>query len=347
MTPLSSPWPPGFARVPDEAWVRRPPEGLALKYDTVQDHGWYRNLDPTVDQLADALQPGAVLLDYSGGTGILAGRLLEELPERGFGILIVDSSAKFLRVAIEKLGGHERVAFRLIRYLKEERRLQTVQEVVGPELLERGVEAVVSTNAIHLYYDLEDTLRSWHDLLRPGARAFVQSGNIGVADLPPGTWIIDETVEAIHRAAVEIVRDADTFAAYRPVLDDPGSMAAYEELRQKFFLPVRPLEHYLDALAAAGFRIVEVTQVPVEAHVDQWYEFLAAYHEGILGWVGGSQRVEGDEPAPEAVAHRLRLLREATERAFEGRPSFRAVWTYVVAERPRGRSSTGRAWSGA
>ncbi|HUH14341.1 MAG TPA: class I SAM-dependent methyltransferase, partial [Gaiellaceae bacterium] len=243
--PLASPWPPGFARVPDEDWVREPPETLALKYDTVQDHGWYRNLDRTVADLREDLRAGDILLDYSGGTGILAGRLLEEVPERGFGILIVDASAKFLRVALEKLGGHERVAFRLIRYLKAERRLETVQEVVGRELVERGVDAVASTNAIHLYYDLEDTLRSWHDLLRPGRRAFVQSGNIGVAELPEDAWIIDETVEAIHAAAVALVRESDEWAAYRGVLDDERRTAAYDGVRRKLFLPVRPLDHYL------------------------------------------------------------------------------------------------------
>lgn len=332
--PLSSPWPPGFARIPDDDWVHRPPETLALKYDTVQDHGWYRNLDRTVAELAAALRPGDVLLDYSGGTGILAGRLLEEVPVRGFGILVVDASAKFLRVALEKLGGHERVAFRLIRYLKEERRLQTVQEVLGPELLGRGVDAIVSTNAIHLYYDLEDTLRSWHDVLRPGCRTFVQSGNIGVAELPSGAWIIDETVEAIHRTAVALVRRSDEYAAYRPPLDDAERLAAYDALRRKVFLPVHRLEHYLDALERAGLRILEVAQVPIEAHVDQWYEFLSAYHEGVLGWIGGAARVEGEEPSPAAVADRLRLLREATSEAFAGSSSFTAIWTYVTAERP-------------
>jgi SAM-dependent methyltransferase len=331
--PLSSPWPPGFVRVPDEEWAHGPPDALALTYDTVQDHGWYRNLDRTVADLATELRAGDILLDYSGGTGILASRLLEEVPERGFGILIVDASAKFLRVALDKLAGHERVAFRLIRYLKEERRLQLVQEVVEPDFLERGVDAVASTNAIHLYYDLDDTLRSWHDLLRPGRKAFVQSGNIGVADLPEGAWIIDETVEAIHRAALELVAGSDAYAAYRPALDDAERMAAYDELRRRFFLPVRPLEHYLEALGRAGFRILEVAQLPIEAHVDQWHEFLAAYHEGVLGWVGGSARLEGQEPSEVAVADRLRLLREATTRAFGGRASFRAVWTYLTAER--------------
>jgi SAM-dependent methyltransferase len=327
------PWPDGFARIPDEDWIDRPLESLALKYDSVQDHGWYRNLDRTVGDLAAFLRLGDILLDYSGGTGILASRLIEELSERSFGILIVDSSPKFLRVALDKLGAHERVAFRLIRYLKDERRLQLVQEVVGPALVERGVDAVVSTNAIHLYYDLADTLRSWHELLRPGGRAFVQSGNIGVSDLPADVWIIDETVEAIGRAAVDLVRESDAWDAYRPSLHDRDRMAAYDALRRKFFLPVRPLEHYLAALTDAGFRIVDVARIPVEAHVDQWYEFLGTYHEGVLGWVGGSERVDGARPTEAAVDDRLRLLRAAMARVFEGRPSFRALWTYVSAER--------------
>jgi ubiquinone/menaquinone biosynthesis C-methylase UbiE len=331
--PLSSPWPAGFIRIPDEEWVDQPPATLALKYDTVQAHGWYRNLDRTVEDLARELSSGDVLLDYSGGTGILASRLLEELPERGFGIVIVDSSPKFLRLALEKLGARERVAFRLIRYLQAERRLELVQEVLGPELVDRRVDAIASTNAIHLYYDLDETLRSWRDVLRPGGRVLVQSGNIGV-ELPPGAWIIDETVEAIHAAAVELVRSEPAYAPYRPALADAARMAAYDDLRRKFFLPVRPLDHYLGALARAGFHVNDVAQLPVQAHVDEWFEFLSGYHEGVLGWVGGSSRLAGAEPTEEAVADRLRLLREATTRAFGGAASFQAVWTYVTAERP-------------
>jgi SAM-dependent methyltransferase len=322
-------WPAGFSRIPDDDWVGQPPETLALTYDTVQDHGWYRNLDPTVERLAVKLIPGDVLLDYSGGTGILAERLLQQLdPE--IGILIVDASPKFLRVALDKLGGDERVAFRLIRYLRDERRLETVQEVLEAPLLERGVDAVSSTNAIHLYYDLEDTLRSWRELLRPGGRAFVQSGNIGVPELPEGSWIIDETVEAINAAAEDLVRTDDRYAPYRSGLDD-ARRAAHGELRRKFFLPVRPLSHYVDALEAAGFRVDRVEHRTIAADTAEWTAFLSAYHEGVLGWVGGSERIEGEPPTAEAVADRLRLLGESVERVFGG-GSFDAVWTYIEAE---------------
>ena len=57
-------WPDGFARIPDDDWAHRPLEELALEYDTVEDHGWYRNLDRTVRD-AGFVQPGQVVLDDS------------------------------------------------------------------------------------------------------------------------------------------------------------------------------------------------------------------------------------------------------------------------------------------
>jgi SAM-dependent methyltransferase len=317
-------WPAGFPRVPDADWVERPPEELARKYDTVREHGWYRNLDLTLETLAGALEPGEILLDYSGGTGILAERLLPALGETG--ILIVDASPKFLRVALDKLGGDERVAFRLIDFLREEKRLQTLQEALEPPLLDRGVDALSSTNAIHLYYDLDETLRSWRALLRRGGRVHVQSGNVGVPRLSEGTWIIDETVEAISAAAEEIVRADDRWAAYRDRIGDPR----YAALRRKFFLPVRPLGHYLEALERAGFTVERVEHRTIEASTEEWTAFLATYHEGVLGWVGGSERVEGEPPSEEAVADRLELLRLGVDAVFAA-PSFEAVWTYVDA----------------
>lgn len=317
-------WPPDVPRIPDDDWVARPAEELARTYDAVRKHGWYRNLDPTVERLTELLREGDILLDYSGGTGILAERLLPSLGATG--VLIVDASPKFLRVALEKLAGDARVAFRLIRFLDEPRRLQTLQEALEPPLLERGVDAISSTNAVHLYDDLDRTLRSWRELLRPRGRLHVQSGNIGVADIPAGTWIIDETVEAISAAAERIVRAEERWAAYRDGIGDPR----YAALRRKFFLPVRPLEHYLEALESTGFTIERVEHRTIEAKTADWAAFLATYHEGVLGWVGGSERVEGEPPAAAAVADRLALLRLAAEEVFAA-PSFETVWTYLDA----------------
>jgi ubiquinone/menaquinone biosynthesis C-methylase UbiE len=320
-----SPWPAGFQRLPNDDWTHQPIETLARKYDTVENHGWYTNLDPTVTELSAYLQDGHVLVDYSGGTGILVDRLLQAMPRREIGIVIVDASPKFLRLALEKFRDEPRVGLRLIRYLKEERRLQLVDEV-----LDVACDALASTNAIHLYYDLEETLRSWRRILKPGARAFIQSGNIRNPRARPGEWIIDETVEALHEAATRLVRSNERYAAYRSALIEEGGMAAHAALRRRYFLPVRPLDYYLEALRGAGFTILRVAEATIEARVDEWYQFLAVYHEGVLGWVGGVEKVEGRPASEPAIADRLALMRDAMGEIFGGRASFPCCWTYVT-----------------
>lgn len=322
-------WPPSFQRVPDEDWTRQPVDTFGLRYDTVENHGWYRNLDPTVEDLARHLEEGQLLIDYSGGTGILLDRLKLRIFDRQVGMLIVDSSPKFLRVALDKFGDDERIGFRLLRWLKEEKRLQLLEEVLGPELLPRKVDAIASTNAIHLYLDLPETLASWARVLRPGGRLFVQSGNIRNPQAQPSDWILDETVWAIHEVATGLVRNDPRYAAYRPLLDDEARMQAHVGYRDRVFLPVRPLDYYLRCLDGAGFKVEEVTTRTIEARVDDWFEFLGAYHEAVLGWVGDSVKVDGRAPGEDAVRDRLALIRHAMDTLFGGRQEFRCCWSYI------------------
>ncbi len=325
-------WPPSFDRVPDASWVEQPVEALALNYDTVENHGWYSNLDHTVEQVGEYARRGDVLIDYSGGTGILAKRLLDRLGPKSVGIVIVDSSPKFLRLALEKFRDDGRMAFRRIRFIKEERRLEHVDEVLGDAMLERGVDGLISTNAIHLYFDLPETVRAWRNVLRPSGRVFIQSGNIRNPEMPDDEWIIDETVEVIHQETMAIVREEDRYGDYRAFLDDEAHMASHDELRRKYFLAVRPLEHYLGILRKEGFDVTSVHRRRIPARVDEWYEFLSVYHEGVLGWVGGAEKVVGSAASEAVVADRLRLMREAMDRMFGGRDEFGASWTYVTAE---------------
>jgi ubiquinone/menaquinone biosynthesis C-methylase UbiE len=319
-----------FERIPDEDWVAQPVDSFGLHYDTVENHGWYRNLDLTVEQLAADLREGQVLIDYSGGTGILLDRLRLRIFDRQVGLLIVDSSPKFLRVALDRFRSDERVAFRRLRYVKEEKRLQYVDEVVPRGFV---ADALVSTNAIHLYDDLENTLRAWTRVLRPGGHVRINSGNLRNPRARENEWIIDETVYVVHEVATGIVRTDDRYAAYRPVLDDEERMGAYLEYRDRVFLAPRPLEYYLDALEAAGFGLEEVTERTIEADVEEWYEFLAAYADAVLGWVGGNAKVDGTAASEEAAAERLRLLHDALAVIFGGRRTFLCCWTYITATR--------------
>jgi SAM-dependent methyltransferase len=325
-------WPETFERVPDAAWVDQSVEALALNYDTVENHGWYSNLDFTVEQVGEYARRGDILIDYSGGTGILGKRLLDRIGAKQAGIVIVDSSPKFLRLALEKFKDEPRMAFRRIRFLKDERRLERVDEVLGDALLERGVDGLISTNAIHLYFDLAETVRAWRSVLRDSGRVFVQSGNIRNPEMPDDEWIIDETVDVIHERAMEIVREDDRYAQYRDALGDAGHMSAHDDLRKKYFLPVRPLEHYLDIFRAEGFEVTSVRRRRIPARVEEWYEFLSVYHEGVLGWVGGAEKVTGAEAADDVIRDRLDLMRRAMDRVFHDAFEFGASWSYITCE---------------
>jgi SAM-dependent methyltransferase len=326
------PWPGDFARIPDEEWTRQPVDQFGLSYDDVGSHGWYKNLEPTIAQVLATLKPGDLLVDYSSGTGILTRRLLDSI-SFPVGILNVDASPKFLRVALETFRDDERVAFRLLQWLKAEKRLQSLGEVAGPDLLDRGADAITSTNAIHLYYDLDETLASWARVLRPGGLAFVCSGNMRNPQGRPDEWIIDETVARVNDIAAGIVRAEPAFAEYRGTLDDAALMARHARLREKVFVPVRPLELYLQAFRDAGFTVLHVFEETIFARVDEWYRLLSTYHDGVLSWVGGSEKVEGASPSAEAVRQRLFLIKYSLEKLFPGQDSFPCTWTYLTCRR--------------
>jgi len=313
-------------------WVEQPLEALALNYDTVENHGWYGNLDHTVEQVGEYARPGDVLVDYSGGTGIFAKRLVDRIGTKAVGVVIVDSSPKFLRLSLEKFRDDTRIAFRRIRFVKDERRLEHVDEVLGNALGERGIDGLVTTNAIHLYFNLPDTVRAWRRALRDSGRLFIQSGNIRNPEMPDDEWIIDETVEVIHREAMALVAEDDTYEEYREAMSEESHMDSHDELRRKYFLPVRPLEYYLDILRDERFEVTSVRRRRIPARVEEWYEFLSVYHEGVLGWVGGAEKVTGSAPSEAAVQTRLSLMAKAMARTFQGRDELGASWTYVTAE---------------
>jgi SAM-dependent methyltransferase len=327
-------WPPGFERLGAGEWSRGPEDEAARRYDALKLTGWYSNLDRTIGQIREGLADGDIIVDYSGGTGILEERLFAAEPSRHFGVVIVDSSPKLLRLGLEKFRPEDRVAFRLLERLKEKDRMQYLDECLGKPLVDRGVDTIVTTNAIHLYYGLLDTLRSWSRAIRPGGRVLINSGNIWHPEAKEGEWIIDETVSEIHRVAMDIVSQERRYAKYRHVLDDTERLAAYAALTNKYFLPVRPLEHYLRLLEQAGFGEFEVERKNIEVIVDEWLALLELYHEGVLGWVGGAERIEGRAPSEKGVKDRLDLMRKALARLFGKGGSYTAYWTYISCELP-------------
>jgi SAM-dependent methyltransferase len=324
-------WPVGFERVPAEDWTKAALDPLGERYASMARHRWYANLDLTREQLGQALKPGQILIDYSGGTGILAGQLRNQLTD--VGIVIVDASPRFLRVALEQLRDTPRVGFRLLhKHPSEPRRLQDLDDAIGPVLGQRGADALVSTNAVHLYSDLVGTFRAWSRALRPGAKVFVQSGDIRNPEGLPGEWLISEVVERVREVAKTIVAEDSRYEKYRPVLADAGRMARYDALWRTVFLPIRPVSEYRSALEAAGFTVEPTVTRTIDVGVLEWFEATSVYPD-LLAWVGGSPKVDGAPPTAEALADRLRLLEQAFLKLFPNRDVYQSTWTYLTAQR--------------
>jgi len=325
-------WPAGLDRIPAEEWARQSIDEFGVNYNNLGNHGWYKNLEPTISQVLVALDENKMLVDFSAGTGILAKRLLAKI-NYPVGILNVDASAKFLRVAIENLGGDERAAFRLLRWLKHEQRLQLIDEVVEPSLLDRGADVLTATNAIHLYDNLAETLTSWTRVLKPGGLVLIGSANVSNKRARPGDWIIDETVAKVNEIAAELVLKEPAFERYRANLENTAAFDAHTKLREKVFVPVRPLDYYLDTFRECRYEVVHVFDSTIFARVDEWSDFLATYHDGVLSWVGGSEKVDGHGPSPEALRDRLFLIRYGMEKLFPAQESFPCTWTYITCRR--------------
>jgi ubiquinone/menaquinone biosynthesis C-methylase UbiE len=321
-------WPSGWAPIPDQEWTRTPADAFALKYDAVQRHGWYQNLAPTVDDVLLTLEDGTLWIDYSGGTGILADQVFRKNPPAACACAIVDSSAKFLRLAVDKLRHEPRVAYRLLRYHKDTGRLQTLDDVLPPEFRGR-IGLLTSTNAIHLYHELDRTLDSWRRALKPGGSVLVQSGNILGPGVPDGTWIIDDTVAQLQVHAMELIGNDSRYSRLQSATHDMERQDSYRHLREKLFVPPRHLSFYLRELDRAGLEVEKVETRPVVARVDDWADFLSTYHEGVLGWVGGVAKIEGRPPTPADLQIRLLLLKDSLHRLFGGRQDFVATWTYI------------------
>ena len=164
------------------------------------------------------------------------------------------------------------------------------------------VDAIAAVNAIHLYPDLDEVAANWMRALRPGGRVFINSGNLRNPRAAAGEWILDETVWVINDLAEGLVRSRPEYAAYRPVLDDAERMQAHATQRDRVFLKPRPLQYYTDALTRAGLTVTDVREKTIVATVEEWFELMTAYHDAVLGWVGGNQKLDGRPPTPEAVA---------------------------------------------
>ena len=301
--------------MPDQPWTTEAVDSSGVTHDHVEGHGWYANLDPTVEDLTADLHDGDILLDYSGGTGILVERLRRRIGDRRVGTLIADPSPTFLRVALEQFGGDPLVGLRLLD--------GSLDDALGPDLAGRGVDAVVSTNAIHLYPDFDAVAAAWARALRPGGRVYLSSGNV----MDPGgrrDWLLDQTVEAIDDRAQNLVRSDRTYERYEPLLRDRELLERHAAIRRQAFPAPRPLGDYVAGLTVAGLE----REAHARGHDRRVRARVVRLPVGLPRHRAGVDP-RGARPRPPAA--------DAPGDGGAVRPAadkFAAGWTYITAEKP-------------
>ena len=192
---------------------------------------------------------GDVLIDYSGGTGILLDRLRLRVFDRQVGMVIVDSSPKFLRVALERFRGDERVAFRRLALPEGRERLQYVDEVLGagvPRRRRRSSRRTRSTSTT--------TSRA---RCAPGRACSSPAAACGSTPATCATRARARTSGSSTRRCTSSTRSrpgscARIRAGRRTATCSTtrSGWSAYLAWRDRVFLAPRPLDHYLDALRA-------------------------------------------------------------------------------------------------
>jgi len=318
-------------RVVDNSFLKYDVTEFALGYDKVKNHTWYDNLNYLVDLSTKYFNEDDFIMDYSCGTGIFCERLLKstiDCPR----ILMMDSSPKYLKLSHDKFGRNYKFHFRVINYLKNENRLQTISEVLGKNH-EELLDGIVCTNAIHLYPTISDTIKSWHQILVKGGKLLINSGNIQNPSMNENSKLIDQTVNEISKLSYEIVKETPKYSKYLDLIDDFDYINKHNTLRDKYFLPIRPINFYTDELIKNGFKIIEVKTIDIDAKVDEWFDFLKVYHEGVIGWIGGSKKITGIEPTDDDINDRIEIIRLCLLKMFNNQNDFKACWNYIICEK--------------
>ena len=318
-------------KIIDESFLKSDVTEFALGYDRVKNHTWYDNLNYLVDLSKEYFSDDDFIMDYSCGTGIFPERLLKSTiscPR----ILMMDSSPKYLKLSYDKFGNNYKFFFRLMKYLKEENRLQTIDESMGKDYKEL-LDGIICTNAIHLYPTISDTIKSWDKLLVKGGKLLINSGNILNPSMDSESKLIDQTVNEIAKLSYRIVKETPKYSKYSDLINDVYYIKKHDSLRDKYFLPVKNIEYYTDEILKNNFKILEIKTINIDAKVDEWFEFLKVYHEGIISWVGGANKITGVEPKKDEVEDRIDIIKLALNEMFNNNNDFKACWNYIICEK--------------
>ena len=159
-----------------------------------------------------------------------------------------------------------------LRFLKDERRLQYVDEVLGPER-SRGRRARLDERDPPLRRP-RGHAAAWARVLRPGGRVRINSGNVRNPRARENEWIIDETVYVVHEVAR--ASSAPTRAGPLPRRARRRGADAAPTSRAATASSSRRVRSTTTSTRCAhgGFAIDGRHRADDRGDVDEWFEFL-------------------------------------------------------------------------
>jgi trans-aconitate 2-methyltransferase len=185
-----------------------PREWDARTYDEISEPQYRWGVE--VLQRLD-LEGGETVIDAGIGSGRVAERMLERLPNGG--LVGVDGSAEMIKVAGERFAGDDRVTLFVSDLLE-----------LSPELLAEheapsAVNAVFSTATFHWILDHDRLFSRIHSVLEPGGRLVAQCGGAGnIAD---------------HARAIATVATSDEYAKHFEGMEMMWNFAQPEETEER------------------------------------------------------------------------------------------------------------------
>lgn len=313
-----------------KSWKPDKPSSLGanMYHDAVINTLWYNsNLKKLSEIVKSKIKNNIIVVDFGAGTGISSLFLLQHLKQR-FNMFLVDNSPSWLSKAYEILKDQPRLDFFVLE--KKGNGYVTLANTIG----QNKVDMVISANTVHLIPDLKITFKGIYDALKPKGYFIMQSGNILRKKRHHDILMIDQTVEKVHKFALNIIRKSKDFMKYNNGLKK--RIKEEEKQRKLIFPEPRPIKDYIIALKQAGFKRIEIETKLIKIKYHDWLNFLTIkrIQAGILPEIGG--RI----PTIEQEKDRNKLIILAIKKLFKNikkdnhlanNNNFLAEWMYISA----------------
>lgn len=317
--------------IPCSPWTpnRPPSRGATAYHDAVVNTSWHKeNIQELIEIIKKKIKKNDMVVDFGAGTGSSAIYLLKYL--KNIELLLVDNSPSWLGKAHKILHPNKRVAFLLLE--KKKNGYMQLNGVIG----KNATDHVVSANTVHLIPDLLETFKGIYTALKTNGTFTIQSGNILKITREKGILMIDDSINAVHDTALEIIRSNPKFSKYKKTLDK--RIRDQVTQRKLIFPPPRPVKYYLGILKSAGFKNETVIYKRIKVKYCDWLNFLKVrrLQAGILPEIGGK------DPTPQEEKDRNIIITKAALELFKklkgqnplvNARTFTAEWTYIQVEK--------------